>query len=288
MGWFLTYPRLDIQPDELLAKLRLCSATPIVEYVVCRELHKDDQPHAHAFIKYERKVEWGARKWDIDDHHGDYQQAKSWTAAAKYCQKDGNYISNFDVNAALSKKSCGRDLNRRLLEEALPDLVDEGVIPLEKYIKLKACKEAYFKDRAPLLPRCVGFIPNSFGKLLPIGEGKLRHYWIWSRKPNTGKTTFLKSLDQLFPSYWLSYKETFQSVHPQTQFVLLDEYSKPHLEATQLNQMCDGTWMYPTKGGSPTRLVEPLIMICSNKPVEEVYPNVFALINARFLSIELV
>ena len=81
--------------------------------------------------------------------------------AAKYCQKDGNYISNFDVNAALSKKSCGRDLNRRLLEEALPDLVDEGVIPLEKYIKLKACKEAYFKDRAPLLPRCVGFIPNS-------------------------------------------------------------------------------------------------------------------------------
>ena len=77
MGWFLTYPRLDIQPDELLAKLRLCSATSIVEYVVCRELHKDDQPHAHAFIKYERKVEWGARKWDIDGHHGDYQQAKS-------------------------------------------------------------------------------------------------------------------------------------------------------------------------------------------------------------------
>ena len=45
MGWFLTYPRLDIQPDELLAKLRLCSATPIVEYVVCRELHKDDCNH---------------------------------------------------------------------------------------------------------------------------------------------------------------------------------------------------------------------------------------------------
>lgn len=287
IGWFLTWPRLDIQPDELLEKLKLCSGTPIKEYIVCRELHKDGQPHAHAFIKYERKVEWGARKWDIDDHHGDYQQAKSWRAAEKYCQKGGDYISNFDVEAAASKKSCGRELNRRLLQEDLTALVHEGVIPLEKYLKLKACKDAFFKDCSPVLPRCSGFIPNSLGKLLPINEGKLRHYWLWSRKPNTGKTTFLKLVAKSYPSYWLSYKESFQSLHPGTQFVLLDEYSAPHLQITQLNQMCDGTWMYPTKGGSPVQLDEPILLVCSNKPPEEVYPNQYPLINVRFSSIEL-
>lgn len=287
MGWFLTWPRLDIQPVELLEKLRLCLKTPIKEYIVCRELHKDGHPHAHAFIKYEKKVEWGARKWDIDDHHGDYQQAKCWKAAEKYCQKDGDYISNFDVNAAGNKKDSGRALNKRLLEEDLRDLVHEGVVQLEKYIKLKACKDAFLKDSAPALPRCSGFVPNSLGKLLPILADKQRHFWLWSARPNTGKTTFLKFVGTNFASHWFTYKEHFQSIHPGTQFVLLDEYSSPHLQVTQLNQMCDGTWMYPSKGGNPVQLVDPIVLIGSNKPPEEVYPNCYPLINARFVVIEL-
>jgi len=273
---------------DLLGKLKDCSSVPIKEYVICRELHQDGQPHAHAFIKYERKVEWGVRRWDIDEHHGDYQQAKCWKAVQKYCQKGGNYISNFDVDAAASKKSCGRDLNKRLLEEDLKDLVHEGVIPLEKYNKLKACKEAFIKDCLHSLPRCDAFISNTLGRLLPVlGEAKKRHYWFWSRRPDTGKTSFLKSVASSHPSHWYSYKESFQSLHPGTQFILLDEYSTAHLTCTQLNQMCDGTWQYPSKGGPPVQLDKPIVLICSNKPPEEVYPNYVSLINARFSSFEL-
>lgn len=241
----------------------------------------------HAFLKYERKVEFGVHKWDIDGHHGNYQTASNWKAVQEYLKKDGNYISNFDVDAAARKKASGRDLNKRLLEEDLATLCLEGEFPLEKYLKLKTCKEAILKDLSPSLPRCLGFIPNTLEKVLPIKEGKRRHFWIWSSRPDTGKTTFLKSVASSYPSHWYAYKEVFQSVHPGTQFVLLDEYSIAHLSATQLNQMCDGTWVYPFKGGSPVQLVEPLVLICSNKPPEEVYPNCFPLINARFEAIEL-
>lgn len=277
-----------MEPTKALELLQaLPIAATITEYVVAQELHEDGEPHLHAFLKYSAKVQFGPRRWDIADFHGNYQPAQCWRAVQRYCAKGGNYISNFDLDAAANKKAAGRDLNKRLLEEHLPDLVREGVVPLEKYLKIKACKEAFFKDSLPSLPRCTLFVPNSLGKVFPVLDQKRRHFWIWSRQPDTGKTTFLKSVACQFPSYWYSYKEGFQSAHPGTQFVLLDEYSSPHLQATQLNQMCDGTWQYPVKCGTAIQLESPIVLVASNKPPEEVYPNVFQLINARFFVFEL-
>ena len=84
-----------------------------------------------------------------------------------------------------------------------------------------------------------------------------------------------------------AYGETFQTMHTGTQFVLLDEYSKAHLQVTQLNQMCDGTWAYPVKQSSATTLDEPVVIVCSNKPPEDVYPNFYFLVLARFRVFEL-
>ena len=66
-----------------------------------------------------------------------------------------------------------------------------------------------------------------------------------------------------------------------------DEYSKAHLQVTQLNQMCDGTWAYPVKQSSATTLDEPVVIVCSNKPPEDVYPNFYFLVLARFRVFEL-
>lgn len=287
-GWFLTYPKCPLSPQQALALLEnLPIHQEFKEYVICQEPHEDGSPHLHAFLKYKTKVQFGPRRWDIDSYHGHYEPAQSWRAVEKYCKKGGNYISNFDLNAAASKKASGRSLNKRILEEDLLDLVDEGEVHVKDYIRLKLNKTAIIRDKLPLLSRCVGYIPNGLGKILPVLEGKQRHYWIWSDQPNTGKTTFLKSVAAAFPSYWLSYRETFQACHPGTQFVLLDEYSSPHLPATQLNQMCDGTWQYPYKGGEPVQLQDPIILVGSNKPPEEVYPNVHKLITARFVVVSL-
>ena len=49
-------------------------------------------------------------------------------------------ISSFDVDAATRKKSCGRALNKRLLEEDLTDLVQEGVVRLQGLLENKGCE----------------------------------------------------------------------------------------------------------------------------------------------------
>ncbi len=46
--------------------------------------------------------------------------------------------------------------------------------------------------------------------------------------------------------------------------------------------MCDGTYMYPSKGGQSIKLTKPTILVTGNKDPREVYPNTYALIEARF------
>lgn len=56
-------------------------------------------------MKYAKKVEWKPDRWDVGANHGNYQVAKSWKAVIDYVKKDGDYISNIDVNAALGHKA---------------------------------------------------------------------------------------------------------------------------------------------------------------------------------------
>lgn len=92
-------------PSRCLVHLKeIYGLPPIKEYVVCTELHKDGYPHLHAFIRYERKVSFQPRRWDLESYHGFYEPARSWNAVAGYVRKGGNFIANFDVDAARSKK----------------------------------------------------------------------------------------------------------------------------------------------------------------------------------------
>lgn len=78
------------------------------------------------------------------------------------------------------------------------------------YKRLKADIEEWKRDQLredKVL--CEGFIPNDFEKLMPLIEGKKRHYWVWSQGPNKGKTTWLKELDSLYRCSWYSYEEKF-------------------------------------------------------------------------------
>lgn len=76
----MTYPHCDLTKELALEAIKACAPTSIVEYVIAQELHQDGTPHIHAFIKYSKKVDWKADKWDIGAFHGNYQVAKSWNA----------------------------------------------------------------------------------------------------------------------------------------------------------------------------------------------------------------
>jgi len=291
MGWFLTYPQCDLTPDEALAHfMALPIKSPIEFYVIAREAHKEGGFHIHAWLKYANKVSVDEKykRWDllVDGKvvHGNYQKSHSWSKCRAYIQKDGNYISNFDLNAAMAKKAA---FNKKLLLEDPVDLIDNGEISLYQLKSLLQAKALYHSIKAPVKARADGLVANTFGRILMIDPTiKQRHWWFWSRVPNTGKTTFLKTLDMHYPCHWMA-REEFQSIHPGTQFVLLDEYTTPYLTAFQVNQMCDGTYQYPLKGGAPVQLKDPVLVVASNKPPEEVYPHQYELINARFCVFEL-
>lgn len=81
--------------------------------------------------------------------------------------------------------------------------------------------------------------------------------------------------------------EHFQNLPEGTQALLIDEYTTAKLPATQINQMCDGTYQYPTKNGTAMTLDRPIILICGNASIESVYPKAHQFIRARFIEIEL-
>lgn len=281
-GWFLTYPRCPLDPKDLLLGLQQAPKTPpIKEYVICRELHADGTPHLHAFVKYDRKIGFCRDRWIVDGYQGDFQAAKSWWAVQAYIKKGGDYISNFEVDAAQAKKAAR---NKALMNTPILELLEKSLITPFQVIPLINNLKIINELKCPVLPRCEGFIPNTFGLVLPIRSQKQRHYWFWSEQPDKGKTTFLKALSTQYTCYLYNVNEKFQDPKESTQFLLFDEYSTAKVFLTDLNSMCDGTYKYPKKGLPAVTLEEPIVIICGNRRPEEVYTTEanWPLINARF------
>ena len=101
-----------------------------MEYVICEEKHKDNTPHLHAFIKLDRRVRFKSDRFDIiyngETYHGNYQVAKSWEAVKEYVQKDGKFISNFDVKNAMRKQN--KRIGAKELEMDALDALEQGII----------------------------------------------------------------------------------------------------------------------------------------------------------------
>ena len=311
---FLTYPRCLLEKQVVLDALKLkLSSKKIKHIIVARELHEDGTPHLHAYISLEEKTNFKASSClDIDGYHGNYQSAGSPESVAIYIKKDDDYLEEGETNwqqAQEARRTHSKILYKSLVDnptdENLALMTRENPLLLKDYTKMKLNLQAFRQDlrsleeaRAP----CQGFIPNRWGKLMPVWNPdgqengqKKRHFWIYSSMADKGKTTFLRSLDMQFPCSWYSTNENFQTIHPKSQFILLDEFAPGNsVTIRQLNQMCDGTYQYPTKGSSAVRLADPIIVICSNMTPERVYCNAalkeqaderkqtLSLINARF------
>ena len=125
LGWFLTYPRCDLAPEVVLEYLR--EGHTLIEYVVAQEAHEDGGKHIHAFVKLDKRVNFKKGLFDLPDHHGNYQVAKSWAAVKQYVTKDGKFITNLDLESAAAKKG---KRNKDLLAMDPKEAVDTGVISL--------------------------------------------------------------------------------------------------------------------------------------------------------------
>lgn len=284
-GWFLTYPKCSLTPEEALPMLQ-SKGRDILEYIIAQEAHQDGTDHLHAFIRLKAKFNCKSPSfWDLGRFHGNYQAARSWKSVSAYCKKGGKFISSIDLDSKTEAEKSKRSYVAELLLKGTPlsEIVKEHPATLFEYGKLKQNWALFQADLIPALPRCFGFIPNTWGLLLPVSTIKQRHYWFWSSSPNKGKTTFLDQVEAHHPSFRYSIAELYQTPSPQAQFVFLDEYSTGHLKITQLNSMCDGTYQYPVKGSCSFLLKGSILLVCGNRSPLEIYSEPYhELIKARF------
>lgn len=199
-GWFLTYPKCEVSKEDLLEGIKGCLAVVIEEYVICQEKHKDGDSHLHAFVKYAKKVEWKADRWDIGNHHGNYQVAKSWKAVIDYVKKDGDYISNIDVNAALGHKAK----NKQLLEISPKEAVDQGLIPLLALPSLIKAKAMYaLQEKAQ-------------------NQEMVRGIWIWGL-PGVGKSHLVRTNEE---SLFVKAQNKWWDGYAGEEAVLIDDFDQ--------------------------------------------------------------
>lgn len=172
-----------------------------MEWVVARELHKDGTPHLHAFVKYEKKVSWATRRWDIGGFHGEYEGAKSWDRVKRYCQKGDDFISSIDTESALAKKG---KKNIFLMNAPVLDLVDGGHIHALQLPNLIKSRCIYRQQDPPYI------------------ADDVRGIWYWG-PPDTGKS--LRVRDQE-PSLFNKPQNKWFDNYQGQKAILLDDFDK--------------------------------------------------------------
>lgn len=256
-GWFCTWPKCPIGKEMALSELQ--EKFNIKEYVICEELHKDGEAHLHAFIKLDHRVNFKKSLFDISGYHGNYQVAKSWKAVVKYVKKDGNYITNINLNAAAQKQS---KMKKEDLLRDVDDVLDAGLInPLQV--------ASFYKNSMiyKMLQQKRTMMPE---KLPP----KKRHLWFYGAS-NTGKTYKLREMmKETGEANWFQIPTNNDWIgYAGEKFLYIDEF-KGQISVQMLNAICDGNFKVNVKGGSTWIGWDIQVIICSNYSIRDCYSKV--------------
>lgn len=296
---FLTYPQCPIPKEDAISIIfYIFTEENIDEYIIAEEEHKNGDKHLHVYLKLKvqntyTNPSFADLSYNNEWYHGNYQGCRSEKNVIKYCSKEENYLSNFDVGARIQKKNS----HKRVLADALINkkinlvqAVQEEPELLFGYKKLKADLFEYFKDEQDRREAFPDWIPNPWGKVMSSKiSQKRRHYWIFSRQPNKGKTfLFAKPLERKYRCLVQSGDFSYWNVSGQEETIILDEYNNASLKYYILNCMADGTFAYRVFMGGLVRLHDPLIIILSNQCINDLYPNMNLLLHERFIEIELI
>jgi len=307
---FLTYPKCHLSRESVRDQLVIICEKGVKktlkDYIIAQEKHKDGDDHIHVYADFTSKID--VRRADMFDltsvdfgvtkkYHGNYQGVRSMENTIQYVIKsDKDYIASFDPNVYLMNSKNHMKREKNLFDLNL--LMSKGAIKMVKdgdshYTHLKRVLEveAILRNADKVAqemekPELPSKLENDWNLNLYIDlDLKKCHFLIFSKQPNRGKTTFLLSLMKSYRCYMVHLEEKYQDlIYPQVEAILIDEF-RGQLTITQLNSMCDGTYQYPRKGLSPVLLEQkPLVIVCSNRSWEEIYPKNYELVEARFNS----
>lgn len=295
---FLTYPKCPLLKEDVVHQLT--RKFNVIHYLVASELHQDGTFHIHAYLKLDshKPHRWKSPLFadligpDQKIYHGNYQGARSVNAVLGYVKKDGDYLSDLDVNALLAKGSIKRkQVGMEIINKkrTLLEVVKDNPELIFGYQRLKLDVDLIMQDLEETEGCLPPFLPNPWAMVLPsIKKTKRRHYWIWSSKPNAGKSFhFAKPLAQEYGAIIQTGDFTYWNVRRGTKCVILDEYNHAALRYHQLNAMADGNYGYRIFLGGLLVLKDPLIIILSNVSISTLYPIRNDLLHARFREIQL-
>lgn len=95
--WFITFPHSGnvVLKNEFIEKFE--ENFPTKRYAVVEEKHKDGEPHIHALVETEGKVnktsllDWAKKNFEGNEKRLDFEGVKSWKAALDYITVPGTY-----------------------------------------------------------------------------------------------------------------------------------------------------------------------------------------------------
>lgn len=254
MGFFLTYPKCPLHPEEALERLRLCHSTAIKDYCVAQEKHQDGSFHLHAFLRYESKITFdlvkNPRIFDIDGYHGNYAPAKSYKNVLAYCQKGGVYVSSFGVDEAKSKKAAR---NVQLLNQQPNQLIDDGTIGLFQLPSLIKAKEAY---------HCI---------LPAYRHHDVRGIWVTGLS-GAGKSHFVRHRHPADTLYIKSASNRWFCGYTGQHHILIDDFDHNHLASSSYLKIWADRWecSAETKGGK-VNLHHRIIYVTSQYTIDDLW-----------------
>lgn len=256
-GWFMTFSDCPIKKETMLELLRKRlgdQGYQIKEYIICEEIAPSTKkPHLHCFIKVDRTMRWTKDRFDVRDMnktwHGSYEVAKSWIKSERYCKKDGNYISNIDIESAKKKK--GKMKKEDLLRD-IDEVLDEGLInPMQV--------NSFYKNQCTYK-----MLLNKKRKLPEVMPPKKRHLWMYGCS-NTGKTERLRKwiknmgeencFQMPYNGDWVGYSDQ--------KYLYCDEFNG-QINPQDLNRICDGGAKVNVKGSTVELRYDVEVVVVSN------------------------
>lgn len=159
---FLTYPRCDATPDDLLTHFQ--SKWDIIHWCISTELHAerpdDDTPgrHLHAWFRFDRKLDLNCSTcFDFNGSHPNIQKPRRLEKVLDYIRKDGIYIESVP-----EKKPKWHDAVNAASREEFLSLAKQAdpktwVVQHERVI---AYADKHYPLIAPYTPRFTDF-PNT-------------------------------------------------------------------------------------------------------------------------------
>lgn len=263
---------------------------------ICSQLERcptTGRLHWQAFVKLAKKQRGSWIKDHIDPRLHFTPVTVERAEAIKYGMKEESRVEGPLVDGiapkAVDRHSVGGQRTKEQWDEIkkVVCLGDKSSVPTDIVIKYNiekrfdGLRRFWTVDERQSLPH---FLPNPWGWVLQSRlQAKRRHYWIFSRTPNRGKTTkFAEPLKEKFKCYIKCGDFNYWTIMGDEEAIILDEYNSPTLKWSSLNSICDGNFEYRIFMGGLITLKKPLIIVLSNQSISDLYPFMNNLLYERF------